>query len=91
MSGLVIVVGLVLLAALTSRYGTDSRDGRDWSDGFGRSGPCSRRAATPASDLRAALAWTSRTTGRIRGRSRTPVGAAEPAENCRGPRLDSPG
>jgi hypothetical protein len=67
MGGLIIVVGLLILAVLTPRYGMDERDGRDWSDGYGRDLPRPRRAVTPASDLRLLLAAARRVTGRIRG------------------------
>ena len=67
MSGLVIVAGLLVLAALAPRYGTDSRDGRDWSDGDGRVVCRPRRMATPASDVRVLLGRAHRATGWIRG------------------------
>jgi hypothetical protein len=67
MSGLVIVAGLLVLAALAPRYGADSRDGRDWSGGHGRVVRRPHRVATPASDLRALLALAHRVAGWIRG------------------------
>jgi hypothetical protein len=57
MTGLLIVVGLMVLALIAPRYGVDLRDGRDWRSRPGQSVAGPRVRHTPRSDLAKLNRW----------------------------------